>query len=474
MLAYVATKRGKLVEIICSDGQSITTNSWSDLVTYLLKPTDMGVVWNIDQFAEVVCSLGIPHGLDAFDDKGRFFLPDGTKLYYQSNRVFGVTYGRQEVNFYGLQKYSDTEITDAIELLFLGVKVLHAYRELGIDVRRLSSPVACFPLEDVPYPRACDLPDTAFDLLEATIPTMSREWRDVYKLGHWNADEVSDYDIHSAYPSIMAGLPDISRAKYFTATEIPKHFSWGEMTGKLKITKPISPFIHEPTESYPTGEWTDSITTDQLWLLRRWGIGEFQMEKGHFLILPEKTTLPFKQTMESLYQARDTENPIAARIAKAISVGIGGKLAQRFEKGKLGADFNSIYARMVTSRCMVKVADFIYRNCMEKSVVSVMVDGCLSEKRIELPNQKVMGTWRRNPDSPFLVASMLYQWGSDKHPDGRYYSEVVEDMRKRPRMSFYGDIDLNLMDSTRNFAKRPRTGKDLLENKYCSEPIAVV
>jgi hypothetical protein len=102
-----------------------------------------------------------------------------------------------------------------------------------------------------------------------------------------------------------------------------------------------------------------------------------------------------------------------------------------------------------------------------------MVDGCLATKRLEVPNVRKMGAWRLNEPSPFIVASMNYQWSTTKRPDGRYYPEVIVDIQKHPQSSVFGDVDLNLLEYSRNFPKRPRTGAELLSEKYISEPYEV-
>jgi hypothetical protein len=475
IIAYIAQKQGSKVLLKASDGRETIIDNWSDLVTELLSPCDFAVVWNLDKFTETVCSLINAHVMESFDAKGRFILPDKTKFYYQPGRLFVVTYAGREVPYYGLSRYSDTETKDVNELLAFGQKVIEAYAEMGIKATKLTSPVALYPLDRVNYPRAGDLPESAIGMINATYKVQSREWRDVYKLGHWNADEISDYDLRAAYPSLLARLPDISKAKFFESDTLPERFSWGELYGELTIKKQVSPFVHESDngDTFPVGTWQDSITTDELWLLKKYDIGEFQLEYGYFFTLPQDYSLPFNQTMANLYQARASPNPITSNIAKAISVGIGGKLQQRYDDGKLGTNFNSIYARMMTSRCMVKVADFIYRNGLQDDLVSVMVDGCLTTKRVELPCQNVMGKWRMNEQSPFLVASMLYQWGDSKHPDGRYYDEVIKDLQTHPQSSVYGDVDLNMIDYSRKFPRRPRSGEELLNTRFKSEAFTV-
>jgi hypothetical protein len=181
--------------------------------------------------------------------------------------------------------------------------------------------------------------------------------------------------------------------------------------------------------------------------------------------------------MLGLYEKRSNNNTMVSKIAKAISVGIGGKLAQRYDDGKLGVDYSPIYSRMITSRCAIKVADMIWRNGLSKDTISVLVDGVLVENNgigIDLGKQNGMGSWKVNEPSSFLVASLLYQWGLEKHPNGEYYSDIIKHIQDNPRSSIIGnDVDLNLLVHNRNFKELPRTGKDLLDNKYGSEPIEI-
>jgi len=466
LIAYTAEIQGKSVLFNSSDGRTLTADNWFDAVSFLLYPCDMAVTWNVDRFAEAFMAL-IPSAITKqLKNKGRVFLENGEKLYYQFGRVFAITYGR-ETNIYPLHKYSDTEITDAKELEQLANKVIEAYKVFGIEPKQLNSPVSTYSLDKVDYPRACDLPDSAFPMLDKCDNKKWVEWREVFKLGHWNANEVADYDLQSAYPSLIARLPDICGAKFFESDEMldDTEYSWGELEGVLKVTSDITPFGY-------IGEQPEQITTEHLWLINKYELGTFQMKHGWFFKLPQYYKLPFKETMQELYKARQNDNPLVKTIAKAISVGIGGKFAQRYDNGELGADYNSIYSRIITSRCSIKVADMIWRNGLQDDVISVLVDGFLVESSgVGVAGGNVgMGNWRVNSPSSFLVASLLYQWGAEKHPNGKYYNEMIEQIRAKPNSSVYDDIDLNLITHDRQFVEQPRTGKELLSKHYTSTP----
>jgi hypothetical protein len=467
ILAYSAEKQGKFALFKCSDGETLLTNSWFDAISFILKPCDMAVTWNVEHFADAFISLITKSKAKELNDNGKVFLENGEKVYYQIGRVFAVTYGR-ETNVYPLHKYSDKEITDVKELEILGYKVLEAYKVFGIEPTKLTSPVSVYSLDNIDYPRACDLPESAYSMLNRCDITKWIEWREVFKLGHWNANEVLDYDLQSAYPSLIARLPDLRGAKFFKTEEMPddSEYSWGELEGVLRITKDVTPFGY-------IGEQEAQITTEHLWAINKYDWGSFKFKHGYFFKLPQTYRLPFREIMQNLYQKRCSSNPMVSKIAKAISVGIGGKFAQRYENGRLGDDYQSIYSRMITSRCSIKVADFVWRNGISKDVIAILVDGILTENNgvnIELGNGGI-GSWRVNDPSPFIVASLLYQWGGTKHPNAETYDEIMDHIKANPNSSIIGkDVDLNLLTHGRIFEDRPRTGRELLSKYYTSTP----
>lgn len=476
MLAYNSTLCNRNLALSCSDGRELVTSSYDEVLAFLLQPCgEFGVTYNIDALVDNICSI-MPKSLcDKVRKGGQVFTPENRKLYYQAGRLFGINH----INIYGLSKYADEPITDCQKLLELGNKVIGAYRTFGIEPTKLTSPVAVYADvfdKDVSFPRACDLPETAFGMLENCDQIMTREWREVYALGHWNADEIADYDLCSSYPSLIAKLPDLRQAKFFESDTLPQQYSWGIMLGTLNITKPVSPFVYKSKnreDYYPIGQWDDLITTDELWLINRYQLGSFSIKHGWFYQLPKTYQLPFKATMQHLWASRSNTNPLVSKIAKAISVGVYGRFAQRFSDGTPGDDYNSVYACLTTSRNRVRVADFIYRNEMPSDVVSITVDGVLSTKILPIDNQNVLGSWRKNPKSNTLVVSQLFQWLSDKRPNMQYYDEIMAEITKHPNKAIYGNMDLNLLTRNRVFDKLPKTGGELLSQRYHSRPYVI-
>jgi hypothetical protein len=277
---------------------------------------------------------------------------------------------------------------------------------------------------------------------------------------------------NSCYPSLMSRLPDISSAKFFESDIMPDsdEYSWGEMVGDLTLKYDVTPF------GFVGKKDNISITSDQLWLVNKYSWGDFTLKHGYFLKLPNYYRMPFKDIMVKLYQTRQNDSPIIARISKAIANGIGGKLVLRYDSGELSDTYNCIYGRMITTRASTKLADKIWRMGLQSSVISVLVDGFLAETKGLNINEldKGMGSWKVNSDTAFIVASLLNQWDSKntKHPNGQVYDEIMATINKNPRSSIIGhDVDLNLMSHNRMYKKLPHTGKELLDNKYTSKPI---
>jgi hypothetical protein len=466
ILVYTSSIKDNLVNLECSDGRTLQSNDWQELSGFLLMPCDYALTWHVDRLFNDISSVLSKKQVESITNKKTGVIFENRKIYYQIGRQLGIN----QIDIYGLKHYADNEPNTIQGLLKLAYDVMDAYKEFYIIPRTLSSPVAAFEdiLDNIPFPRACDLPDGAYNLLCATDKKRWEEWRDVFKIGHWNKDEIRDYDLRSAYLSLMARLPDITHAKFFESDTMPEDgtYSWGELEGQLEVTADVTPFNF-------IGVKDDSITTEHLWLLNRHELGTFKLSHGYFFKLPERYSLPFKDIMTTLHEKKHNNNLIVQKIGKSIGVGIGGKLSQKYDEGGLGRQYNSIYSRIITSRCQIKVADYIHRNGISKDVISILVDGFLMEYHgIDLPiGNGEMGSWRVNEPSPFLVASLLYQWGAEKHPDGNIYDKVLEGIKKNPRSPIIGDgVDLNLLSHNRNFKDLPRTGKELLDNKYISSP----
>ena len=465
VLAYAIEQDGKKLLLKCSDNRELITLDVNEAIDYLMKPCDYAVCYHVDEFAETFKSLLNRELLEELESTERIRkLPDKRKIFYATGRQFTVGHGwDNERDIYGLHRYTDEQITDVNELYDLWVKVAEAYSYFGCEPTKLSSPVGVYEpqLDKIKFTRACDLPETAYDLINELQDVAWEEWREVYKLGHWQADEVTDMDISSAYPSFIAKLPDLTNAKFYESDVLPERYTWGLLKGTLNITADYT--------YLDVGTYEKKITTGQLKQIYKYGWGTFDMEHGWFIDIPKGYRKPFDTLMRLLYQTKQNENELVKKIAKAISVGIGGKFNSIYGD-KPSKSYNPIYAKMITSGCQMAIAEFIWDNSLQDRLISVLVDGTLFEGDIDIQMEEGMGNWRKEPKSPFLVLSLLYQWGNSKHPDGNYYEDAVRMFQENPDECVYGDIDINLLEYDRKFDELPKCGGDILNRRYTSRP----
>lgn len=473
-LGYQAEVRGKDLFLTCSDGRTLVTRDYDKALAFLLFPVKWGIVPDINKFVTALTSIFPAAKANELKSGGRTWTDTGRKLYYRDLRFLGIN----DVHFYGLNYATDNDL-DAQSVMTLYNDVIKSFRYLGVDdVPSLSSPLGAFRpvLNKTPFPRFRDLPDEALPLCGDAMSIMGRDWREVYKIGFWEANEVYDYDQISGYPSIVMGLPDIRGSRYFESKTVPDDPRvWGVLTGILRIDKPVSPFVwkgEDDNSVYGRGSWPDLITTDQYWVLKKYQIGDFEVKKGRYLHLPQIVNYPFKSLMTRLYKRRGEYSSLVRRLAKAVMVAIPGGFHSQYED-KDGGEFNPIYACMVRSRCMVKTAAFIYHHNLENHIISVLVDGFLTSKKVDIPDVNEMGRWRVNESSPALVVNVTYQWQGGQHPGKMYVGDVLRMIHEHPERGTYGELDLNLVKYKRVFSGYPKSGADLLNKKYESKPFVI-
>jgi len=161
-------------------------------------------------------------------------------------------------------------------------------------------------------------------------------------------------------------------------------------------------------------------------------------------------------------------------LSKSTSVGIYGRMSEEHPE-KYGKLFHPLYSVLTTSRASIKVGKFILDNHLDKDLISVIVDGCMSTKEAPCENTKEFGSWRMDKvDS--LILSIGHQYYSDKKDSSQNdYTSMMDAIQRNPNKQIYNDVLLNknMMNCNRNFKSFPKTGKDLLNNVYNSDPIKI-
>jgi len=381
-----------------------------ELFLFLLKDyneadsTYFKATWDLKEFTQPLLDL-MPY------DEQRQLLGDKHrtnhgpfKLYYIPHKIFSITYRWNiraniydtiEQNIYEMKQfYPEEDLDNPVEIADYGNNLLDNLKRIGIVPTRVTSPVAIYQdgvLDNINIATIYNLPDYENNkgVAEYSMQIMDREWRTTYK--DYQGPTYT-YDIRAAYPSIAISLPDTSKCDYIYSKEWQKAH-WGVVRGEVTNNSLHSPIVWWNGEEYinKVGTWTDYFSTEIIQFIEKHNLGSFKMYDGWFLN-PKTNSKPIEVPLMRLFSYREINEDIK-RWSKAMSVGVYGKFCEEHDDGSYGKFFNPIYAAMITSRCRLKVADFIFGRKLQDSLISIVVDGVKLDKKITVPSTSGMGQW---------------------------------------------------------------------------------
>jgi hypothetical protein len=481
-------KEKRIFHLADSDGNQADISKPEALFDFLLidadKPNSCKVVWNLFQLFSVLEALLPSDCTNKIIKEDRAWYKD-YKIFSSSGKMLGIGYSRHlhdnfyaarvEVNIYGLRQYFPDDPAPNLDgLVQKSNELMQTIQELGWQTNSLSSSIAIYKnavLDKEYIPTVYDLPDTpeAEGMIEYCYEAMCREWRTVYKVGHFTG--AVDYDLRSGYPSIIRNFGNTSEATIKYSKKLQR-CDFGVCKGKLNLIKDYHPIVNEYGQNV-LGEYPDIITTKQLGFIYHYGYGSFEMEDGFFINFNDPDDKPFFDMMIGLYQMREFGG-LKKTLAKNISVGIYGYQSQEYPE-KYGDFFNPIYSLMTTTGCSLEVGKFIESNQLHSDLISVTVDGLVATKDVPIYSNNAIGEWRKESVNA-LILSVGHQYLADKKDSNQNtYSDMIEAIKKAPSKNYFNDVLLNknMMNTNREFPKFPKTGYDLLEKVYESNPIRV-
>ena len=493
IVAYQIKKveQGILITRACSNIENyLQTTNWDEAVSFLTedKGKALHICWSLKDFTNSLFSLLPEEKRMELGEKARVFVGD-TKL-FNVNYLLGITttkhikgnfYQRLENNLYQLKHWMPDGTPEPSSIAVVtnyGENILKALEQMKVYPDKLTSPVATFlvDLSKNNLPTIYSFNEDWLDAQNYAGKMMRCEWRSAFKLGYWN--KTWCYDLVSAYPSIMANLPntDYCSARY---SKVYLKSDWGIVKGRVEITTPVSPLVFDTGDGYicPVGVWKGYFTTEEIDWLERWQAGRFILEDGWFFHW--KGSKPYHQVISRLLALRQTGDPMVVSLAKKMALGMSGKLDEDHKDGNLGELYNPILAAITRSRCRLAVADFIYTNNIMDNLIAVMVDGILVDKEVPITESGYPGTWRLESQSPALVLGKGEVWRPSKKPLGISFVEIVGAIKKEPDRSCYEfnggkriiDLLLGATDLDRDFPECPKTGRELISGIYSSNPL---
>lgn len=501
VLAFQAVQTGNTLSLSRCGGEveNFQTKSWRDAVEWLVAvPLDdtFTVVFSLYDFTKALFSL-LPEEQRALIGQQDRIVHEGVKVFYAPGRYLGLTvtvpvnpdsnlYETREINLQAIAPWvtDEEEVTDIRQLWELSTNIVKVLASWEFYPTKLTSPVAvfadCYLGDPRNYPTIFNFDEDCWEAQEYATEMMRYEWRSAYQIGMF--PETHLYDLISAYPSIIAGLPDTTHCQCEKSYSVPAWAQWGIVKGKVTVTSDISPLVmdYEDGRINPKGTWRGIFTTKEIGWLHARGAGYFNMEDGWFFRF--NTDRPYRLAVQWLFARKQGEDKLAATIAKRMSQGISGKLDEDRQDDTKGDWYNPILAAMVRSQCRLKVADFIHANNLQPDLVAILVDSVLATRKVDIQETGALGTWRYEGQSPAIVLGKGGIWRPGKRPQGIGYDDLLEAFKASPDIGYYEFkspsggtrvVDMLLDDSDRVFDHYPKCGKDVLKQIAKSTAIEV-
>ena len=467
--------------IFDSEGAKQEIKTPEDLFDFLLINYGEGtfkVFWNLYILVNTVGKLLPESAFQELTNKDKVFYGD-YKLFSSAGKLFGVTYNKNthdnfydhsEANIYHLSQFFPDQKADTLEeIKSKGEQLLTALDELNFNPTKLSSAISIYDenvLQNKYIPTIFDLGDEGLDFCDFAYQMMNREWRSIYKMGHF--EQAYQYDKRSGYPSIIRNFRDTNEAKFWIAKTLQK-CDFGIVKGEINITSDYSPIVSLTGEN-KKGRYIDYFTLPQIGFMYHYNLGTFKIEEGRYMNFLSNHK-PFDKIMVELYKMRE-KGGVLKDFAKSVSVGLGGRFAQEHED-KYGNYFSPIYSVMTTSQMSIEVGKFIMENHLEANLIDVVVDGLLADKLVPVQDNKQMGDWRVD-EVKALILSLGCRYLSDKKDAyGNTYENMIASIKEHPFKKVYNQvlINKNILQTNRHFKEYPSNGNDLLNTVYESTAI---
>jgi hypothetical protein len=522
IIAYKSDVIDGKVVLSDSEDNSVSSNDPDVLLDFLSEEyTDrelgryfeIKVAFDLDTFiAPVLSRLGMAACKQLGGEKHTYTYEHGS-IFYIPGKIFSLTHKGIRAFIYHLAQYyeDEEEPKGILDIHAKAAILIDELKKMGLRPLSLTSPVHIYEKEVLAHcvcSTILDLPTSKSEEMIGWAESLcGRLWISAYQLGNWEIGDIYDYDLASAFPYQATKLYSLKYAKYDKSHFFPDNADWGFLRGRVTINRdvPVSPIIYRDDNgrlSERRGTFEDVITLDQYNFIKQWGVGSFELDQGWFI----KFTAPVKPLevpLTRLFGKRSLSD-MTNKLAKRMAAGVYGKTIEMHDDGSVGKYYNPLYAALISTRTTLQVADFIYKYKLQDDLVHIGVDGILSTKQVPLPGIAKLGTggmghWKLKGIGPALVLSPGRVYTGDKHPQGLTYKSLTEMIEAHPNESFYstklrrrqtlaecvevgslkglGDmkdtvssLDINLLrtQQDRIFNDFPKTGGQLLNNKYKS------
>lgn len=518
MMGYHITEHG----IANSRGEACQEPPYLD---WLLDdaPGQPKMMYDLDSgVASLLWLLGISKqdGEKLLKTKSLYLRGTGCKLKYVPSKFLAVDFGGgasgRFAMFADCAGYSDpmfsadTSIGYAMrkakEAEAVGREVKQAFLNLGLGTGSLVSPIAEFErtyLHDLTFPGKDDLPH---EVMVMGYNAIKGNWVEAWEIGAY--DHIFDYDINGCYGFELSKLPDWRRGHWTKGEGVncPKEAAYGFSEGYITCTAAFHPFLMRQGDLWsftPTGTWRTTLTKGEVDFIQEYGLGEWKPITSWWWTPQGEQRRPFDGVVKYLWGRREKAEGLERAIIKRLLAALWGKTQEVRRTGEeivVGWLFCPPYASIVEASTRVRVAKTAI-DCGACPPIAIAVDGMISHQELPMPLGEELGAWRLSHEGKGIVISsgiaalegkegaqefaLSYDWLMSQishNPQATEYTmrkqSVVSLMRalstdKWDRLGQVEEITRSIRigeEEKRMWQYRPRTGGDLLNNRYQSEP----
>ena len=177
--------------------------------------------------------------------------------------------------------------------------------------------------------------------------------------GHF--EKIYIYDIKSAYPAVMAEMPDFTRGSWVYTDELNPDYQHGFYQCQvIAMNDVISPFMQKywGLNCYCNGRFNCYLTGYEIdYINRYFPSSEINVYDGFYWIPEGKELHPFAEEIERLYTWKEQEKDENIKyVLKMTLNALSGKLIQTVG-GHTGKLFNPLYAAECTARTRLKLLE---------------------------------------------------------------------------------------------------------------------
>jgi hypothetical protein len=195
------------------------------------------------------------------------------------------------------------------------------------------------------------------------------------------------YDINSAYPYAISKIPDLSNGTWVQRKSIHKDAKMGffHILANIPDEKYIAPFPFRTKNTiiFPTGKFETYVTLHELQACES---SEFYKILDSYQFIPNSTTQPYKNFIESMYEKRlklkKEKNPLQLPL-KIILNSIYGKTGQVINN-KMGNLFNPVIFSYITGFARAQLYSFIQKHGIEKEMVAFATDSICTTRKLNI------------------------------------------------------------------------------------------